>query len=150
MKDGDQEQILGIAGIGDVVGEMALLENAPRSASVIALEPTIVTKMTREHLSEAMQTDPEVTMPYLRAILDRLRTSNTMLLAAQQTKDLVKTTRVRLKFDPLSDMAVQVCPKTALIELDIQPNEGTTQILIQGLQKHFKVNVETFLPHMQR
>lgn len=150
MQDGDQEQILGIAGIGDVVGEMALFEDAPRSANVIAIEATMARRMTREHLGDAMQSDPEACMPFLRAILDRLRTSNAMLFASQQTKDLIKTTRVRLSFEPLTNEAVLVCPKKAVIELDIVPNEGTTQIVIQGLQKHFKVNVESFLPHMQR
>jgi len=150
VKDGDQEQVLGIASNGDVVGEMALFDDAPRSANVVALEPTRARRMTREGLAELMQKDPAASMPFLRAIFDRLRTSNTMLLAAQQTRELIKTTRVRLSFEPISEAAVQVCSRKALIELDVQTGDGSTQILIQGLQKHFKVGVETFLAHMQR
>ncbi|MBI4027584.1 MAG: cyclic nucleotide-binding domain-containing protein [Verrucomicrobia bacterium] len=148
LKDGDQEQILGIAGTGEVIGEMALFEDAPRSASVIAVEPTLARKMTRQRLKDLTQLDPGACMPYLRAILERLRTSNTMLLAAQQTKELLKTMRVRLSFEPVSELAVQVCPRRAVIELDVVPSEASTQVLIQGLQKHFKVGVETFFPKM--
>lgn len=150
IQDGDQEQVVAIAGIGEVVGEVSLFDDEPRSASVIAIEPVLARKMTREQLGEMMKSDPGACMPYLRAIFERLRTGNTMLMASQQTKELIKTTRVRLSFEPISPDALQVCSKTAVIELDVVPNEGTTHILIQGLQHHFKVGVETFLPHMQR
>jgi len=150
IRNGNAEQVLSVAGIGEVIGEMALFEDAPRSASVIALEPTLAQRITRESLHESMQTDPAACMPFLRAVLDRLRTSNTMLLAAQQTKELVKTTRVHLSLEPLSDAARQICQKAVVIKLDVIPSENITRLLVNELQKHFKVEVKTFLPDMQR
>ena len=150
VKEDDREQVMGIAGAGEVVGEMAFIDKAPRSASVVALEPTRAWCMTRKELSQSMERDPGAFMPFLRAILDRLLTSNTMLMSAQHTKELIKTARVRLVFEPLSDVALQICPKPTVVELDVISSEATTQIRLYGFQKHFKVTSETFLPDMQR
>lgn len=150
IDENGQQQVLGIAGVGDVVGELGLFEDAPRSASVVALERTVARRVTRKELRELMETDPRASMPFLHAILERLRTSNTMLVAAQQTRELIKTTRIRLCFEPISEAALQICPKPAVIELDVGPEEAVSNILIHGLQRHFKVVVETFLPGMQR
>jgi CRP/FNR family transcriptional regulator, cyclic AMP receptor protein len=150
IQDGNHEQILGIAGTGEVIGEMALFEDAPRSASVIAVEPTHVQKMSRERLQQLMQKDPAASVPYLKAILERLRTSNTMLAAAQQTKELIKTLRVKLSFEPISHAAVQLSQKKTVIEFDLESDKATTQILTQGFREHYKIEIESFLPHMQR
>jgi protein lysine acetyltransferase len=41
-RSGDSTQLLGIVGAGDVVGEMALLDHTPRSATVTTITPTTV------------------------------------------------------------------------------------------------------------
>jgi CRP-like cAMP-binding protein len=40
MKSGGKETVVAVRGQGEVIGEMSLLDNAPRSASVRALKPT--------------------------------------------------------------------------------------------------------------
>jgi CRP-like cAMP-binding protein len=150
VRDNGQDQVLGIAGVGDVVGEMGLFEDAPRSASVVALERTVVRRVSRKDLRELMEMDPRACMPFLHAILDRLRTSNTMLAAAQQTRQLIKTLRIRLSFEPVSEEASKICPVPSQIELEVVPEDAASRLLIQGLQQHFKVVVEAFHPEMQR
>ena len=150
IREGDQDHIVGIAGAGDVVGEMALFEDAPRSASVVALESTRADRVTRERLAELMDRDPGACMPFFKVIMERLRTSNLMMVAGQKTRDMIKTTHIKLTFEPLSEEARKICNEGAVIEMDVAPNEGTAQILIQRLQKHFKVDVQTSLPGMER
>lgn len=62
---GDRKVILGYREAGDVVGEMALIDNAPRSATAIAVEPTvcviITEKLFHEHLNRVT--------PLLRKVL---------------------------------------------------------------------------------
>jgi len=150
VKEGDHEQVMGIAGAGEVVGEMAFIDKSARSASVVALEPTRAQSMTRQELGKAMETDPGACMPFLRAALDRLRANNAMLVAAQQTKELIKTTRVQLTLEPVSDAARQVCPRPAVIELDVVSGKIEALIRLDGLDKHFKITSKAFLPDMQR
>jgi CRP-like cAMP-binding protein len=41
-RNGDSTELLGVVGAGDVVGEMALLDRTPRSATVKTITPTTV------------------------------------------------------------------------------------------------------------
>ena len=41
-RNGDDTQLLGVVGAGDVVGEMSLLDRTPRSATVKTITPTTV------------------------------------------------------------------------------------------------------------
>jgi CRP-like cAMP-binding protein len=145
-----KEQILNIASAGDVIGEMALFENAPRSASVVALESTSAFRVSRQYFQELIQTDPAACAPFFQAVLGRLRTSNSMLLAAQQTRELVQTTRVKLSLTPTSEQANQLFPRPISIEVDVTTSQGVASLAKNDLAKHFQIQAEAYLPHMQR
>lgn len=65
---------------GDLVGEMAVIDDAPRTATATALEDTLLLVIDREHLAERIaQTDPVV-----RALLGgQLKRYRSMLAAVQ-------------------------------------------------------------------
>jgi CRP/FNR family cyclic AMP-dependent transcriptional regulator len=71
------EQVLGTAGAGDVVGEMALLDDLPRSATVTAVDEVTVLKLPlwefRRFLRHSLQNDPDVGLDLLAALSRRLR-----------------------------------------------------------------------------
>ena len=71
------EQVLGTAGVGDVVGEMALLDDLPRSATVTAVDEVAVLKLPlwefRRFLRHSLQNDPDVGLALLAALSRRLR-----------------------------------------------------------------------------
>ena len=46
--DFDSPTVLGYRGVGEIVGEMALLEDEPRSASIVALEAVRLLRISRE------------------------------------------------------------------------------------------------------
>jgi CRP/FNR family transcriptional regulator, cyclic AMP receptor protein len=54
---GDQKLVIGYRETGDLVGEMALIDNAPRMATATAVEPTVCVVITeslfKEHLGKA-------------------------------------------------------------------------------------------------
>ena len=53
--------VLADLGPGDLVGEMAMIDDAPRTATATALEDTVLLVIEREHLAERLaQTDPVV------------------------------------------------------------------------------------------
>jgi CRP/FNR family cyclic AMP-dependent transcriptional regulator len=67
-----REMILDIHGPGQYVGEMAL-DGRPRSASVMTLEPTCCSMVTRDTLKEAVVADPELAMSLIEELIDRAR-----------------------------------------------------------------------------
>ena len=74
-----EEAILATLGGGDVFGELALLDGAPRSASATALSPTETVVLPRDRFRELIARDPALGI----AILERLlrivgRTARTM------------------------------------------------------------------------
>ena len=67
-----REMVLDIHGPGDYVGEMAL-DGRPRSASVIALEATSVSVLTRDALRAAIAANPDVAMNLIGTLIERAR-----------------------------------------------------------------------------
>lgn len=60
QKDGDHQRVLAILSDGDYFGEEALLNNRPRSASVTALEKTILLSLNRENFEAVLANFPLV------------------------------------------------------------------------------------------
>lgn len=65
-----------LLGPGEIIGEMALFEAAPRSASVVTLEPTKTVEISRDALLHAIRRSPGVAVHLLRAMSARLRRTN--------------------------------------------------------------------------
>jgi CRP/FNR family cyclic AMP-dependent transcriptional regulator len=70
--DDGREMILDHYGAGDYVGEMAL-DGRPRSASVMTLEPTSCSVVTRDALRAAIVANADVAMSLISTLIDRAR-----------------------------------------------------------------------------
>ena len=68
-----RELAVSILGPGQVIGEMALLEDLPRSASVEALEETLTLELHRDVLFYALRTSPALALSLLRELSAKLR-----------------------------------------------------------------------------
>lgn len=64
-----------IAGLGEreCFGEMAILDAAPRSATVTAVNDTNLLKLTREDFQDIMAEKPEIAMGIIKVLTRRLR-----------------------------------------------------------------------------
>ena len=62
---------------GDCVGEMSMISDAPRSASVLALEDTKVVVITKELIQRGLEKLPPWMEGVVRALVDRLRAATT-------------------------------------------------------------------------
>jgi CRP/FNR family transcriptional regulator, cyclic AMP receptor protein len=60
---------------GDWFGEMALLDGAPRTATVEAQTEVLVMVLGRKAFQEAVEADPKIAMVLLRTLAARLRSS---------------------------------------------------------------------------
>jgi CRP-like cAMP-binding protein len=68
-----REVILSVLGEGAFFGEMALLDDEPRSAHVIAMEDSIVLALRREDFRARLRASPEVAIALLKELSRRLR-----------------------------------------------------------------------------
>jgi CRP-like cAMP-binding protein len=59
-------------GAGSVVGELAVLDPQPRSATVTALRQTLTFRLRREAFQQAVETQPEISMGVITDLVRRL------------------------------------------------------------------------------
>jgi len=81
---------------GKFFGELALLEDAPRVASVDALEETTLLVITKGDFQELLNLHPEIAVPITRAISARLRESDQRAIheLRQKNEELARAYRV--------------------------------------------------------
>ena len=77
--DLDAPLVLARRGCGEIIGEMALLDEMPRSASVVALEPMELVRLPREDFQCLMEASPAADIDLLRKLSRRLRSTDSVL-----------------------------------------------------------------------
>ncbi len=77
IKDGAID--LSLAGAGDFFGELALLDNEPRSADAIAAEDSSLAKLPGADFRELMARRPQIQERVLRVVVRRLRSATTRI-----------------------------------------------------------------------
>jgi CRP/FNR family transcriptional regulator, cyclic AMP receptor protein len=68
-----KETILSILGPGEFFGEMGLIDDNPRSASVVAIEPCELIAVTRTAFRRCLAENAELAMAVMRVLVRRLR-----------------------------------------------------------------------------
>jgi signal transduction histidine kinase len=94
MSEGEPEKVLRAGGRGDMVGEMALIQNAPRAATVRATSECTVLEMEKQDFETILSHSPRMAMDIIRITLDRIRSNDQMMIA-----DLQKTNKVLRQLD---------------------------------------------------
>ena len=74
MSDAEgKEVILSILSGGEFFGEMGLIDDAPRSASVVAIEPCELLSISKRDFKRCLADNFEMTMALMRGLVRRLR-----------------------------------------------------------------------------
>lgn len=66
-------KVLATLGKGQFFGEMSVIDGQPRSADVVAVEPTSCWVLPAWNFAGLVKTHPEVAMPMLKELVKRLR-----------------------------------------------------------------------------
>ncbi len=90
-KEVNGEQVpLAVLGRGSIFGEMALVSNDKRTASVTALEYTEVVVVDRQRLQKALETANPMVQALVYSLVERLTNTNQLVAKQQQHSDMVK------------------------------------------------------------
>jgi CRP/FNR family transcriptional regulator, cyclic AMP receptor protein len=74
MSDSDgKEVILSILGPGEFFGEMGLIDDEPRSASVVTIEPCELLSISKRDFKKCLTENSEMSMAVMRGLVKRLR-----------------------------------------------------------------------------
>lgn len=76
LRANSKERLLTVLGEHECFGEMAILDDEPRSASVRAAEPTLVLKIDRESFRELIHERPQISFAIFKILSSRLRHQN--------------------------------------------------------------------------
>jgi signal transduction histidine kinase len=143
MGEGEVERVLRVSGRGDMVGEMALIQNAPRAATVRTTAECTVLEMEKRDFETILSRSPRMAMDIIRITLDRLRANDQAMIA-----DLQKTNKVLRQLDRNKLEFIQVAahelrtPLTVLIGyakmlrslVDVTTNASLSGVL-EGIRK---------------
>lgn len=61
---------------GDFFGEMSLIDGKPRSATITAIEDSVLAILTRARFIELLKKEPSIALELLSALVERLRIAN--------------------------------------------------------------------------
>src|SRR5690606_13731094 len=91
LQKGNEEIPLATLHEGAIVGEMAFIDDKPRSASVRSLVPCELTVITRADFDKLLTQVPKWMVSMLQSLSGRLRTTNEKLQKLEQAQLLAST-----------------------------------------------------------
>jgi CRP-like cAMP-binding protein len=96
---GDIEKTLDILGASEMFGEMAILENSPRSATAIALDTVKVLEFNRQNFEILMLGNPQIALKLLKMFTKRIYDSKRRFMILTLDDDQAKIADVFLMLD---------------------------------------------------
>ena len=127
-----REVVLNFHGAGEYVGEMSL-DGAPRSASVITVEPTTCAIVNRAQFRDFLAANPDFTQHLIATLIRRARTAteNVKSLALSDVYGRLVRLLNALAIDHEGQLAVQ----ERLTQQDIADRVGASRDMIGKLMK---------------
>lgn len=94
MGEEENERVLRIGGRGDMIGEMAMIQNVPRAATVKTSTECTVLEMEKQDFEVILSRSPRMAMDIIRITLDRMRANDKTMI-----EDLQKSNKVLRQLD---------------------------------------------------
>jgi len=138
LSEDGREKILDFLESGSFMGEMALLERGPRSASVKTRSPVRVLALSRTDLIALLRKSPDLGLAVIQELSRRLRSVNEQAssLSFQRVKERTIGLLERLAKDPTDDGARLVTP--SLTHQQIADMVGTSRETVTRVVKDLK------------
>lgn len=114
--------VLACRGAGEFIGEMALLDNLPRSASVVALDEVYLYHITRDDFQHMLSQSTNLDIGMLRKLSSRLREADDLITSTTHAR--------RSLSSQVDELAAE---KQQLMELQ-RLREETTDLVVHDLR----------------
>ena len=133
-----REKILELLGPGDFFGEMSLLDNAVRSASVKSLTETRILALSRSDFLKELRRNPDLAMAVIQELTHRVRQMDEQAssLSFQRVKERTKGLLQRLAKEPAGPDGR--CATPALTHQQIADMVGTSRETVTRVVKRLK------------
>ncbi len=83
-RSGNRDVVLATRGPGEVIGEMSLLDQSPRSATGRAMRPSRLVKIGQDAFRQLLSKSPSATLAILHTVTARLRNTEAMLRQSEK------------------------------------------------------------------
>ena len=91
------ERILTILGPGSIVGELAIIDGLPRSATVVAIRDCKLSFISREAFVSCIREHPEIYGDLVSTLVSRLREADDAMAAARDFADFMDAVTVKAR-----------------------------------------------------
>ena len=138
MGDADgKEVILSLIGPGEFFGEMGLIDDSPRSASVVTIEPCELLSITKRDFKSCLAENFEMSMAVMRGLVRRLREADRKIgsLALLDVYGRV----ARLLLDMSEDVNGQKVVTKRLPKQDIAKMIGASREMVSRVMKDLQM-----------
>ncbi|MFZ0257203.1 MAG: Crp/Fnr family transcriptional regulator [Gammaproteobacteria bacterium] len=128
-----KEIILNIQGAGKYFGELALIDSAPRSASVMTMEPSKLAVVSRADFEGFLTQNPRIAIELIRSLAQRVRslTESVKSLALLDVYGRVARTLLDLATEEEGELAV----RQRLTHQDIANMVGASREMVSRIMK---------------
>jgi CRP/FNR family cyclic AMP-dependent transcriptional regulator len=138
MSDEDgKEVILSILGPGEFFGEMGLIDDAPRSASVVAIEPCELLVISRRDFKKCLVENAEMSMAVMRGLVRRLREADRKIGSLALLDVYGRVARLLLDMSETVDGQKMVTKR--LPKQDIAKMIGASREMVSRVMKDLQV-----------
>jgi CRP/FNR family transcriptional regulator, cyclic AMP receptor protein len=138
MSDAEgKEVILSILGSGEFFGEMGLIDDSPRSASVVAIEPCELLCVNKRDFNRCLAENFEMAMSVMRGLVKRLREADRKInsLALLDVYGRV----ARLLIDMSEDVGGEKIVTKRLPKQDIAKMIGASREMVSRVMKDLQL-----------
>lgn len=130
-----RQTLLAFLGAGDFVGELSLLDDGPRSASVMAIEDTQTLLITQEAFLRFVDTHPENLLPMLRIMASRLRALDETVCSLSTLDVYGRVARMLLQ-ESFTEGGQQIVPR--MTHQDIAEMVGSSREMVSRIMKDLR------------
>jgi CRP/FNR family cyclic AMP-dependent transcriptional regulator len=133
-----KEVILAVLGSGEFIGEMSLIDDAPRSASVVTLEPCEFMGVSKDAFKAMLTQSPEVAMNVMRGLVRRLREADKKIETLALLDVYGRVARVLLDFS--ENVGGERIVKNKLPRQEIAKMIGASREMVSRVMKGLEID----------